>query len=204
MHPSAALIFATTPWLNGPGYRFSWKTQGRRKPNQTVLHLPEFISLCSGKKQLCHTAEGVKQEQGFRLLMPSPNCRLNSLSDNLQDSDSHWWAYPMLAEKKSVEASNNYLCILKKLFVKFLGLNIFKFFVFRDIVCKDFLNGLFTRACSDRVLTLNWKKMGLDWHPSCPSVWIKWHLPLQHSLSSTSSPACHRTNLKNSKLPPTL
>lgn len=59
-----------------------------KKPNQPVLHLAESISLCSSKKQLCHTAEGGKEEQGFCLLLLPKNCRLSSLRDNLKDSDT--------------------------------------------------------------------------------------------------------------------
>lgn len=48
-----------------------------------------------------------------------------------------------LTQKNLMEYSNNYLLVSNKLFVKFLGLNIFNFFVFKDIVCEDldFLQG---------------------------------------------------------------
>lgn len=76
--------------MKGSWVQVQMKThRGGKNPNQRVLHLPESILLCSGKKQLCHIAEDGKQAQGFGLLLLSPNCRLSSLSDNLQNSDTH-------------------------------------------------------------------------------------------------------------------
>lgn len=129
IHPSMSLIFATTLWWKGAGYRFRWKLTGEEKTptKEFYIFLNPFCSAVA--KSSSATQQKMENRSRDLVCCCSPQtadwaasviiCRTQTLIDDLTQCKQ---------QKQLTEAFNNYLLISNKLFVTFLGPNIFNSF----------------------------------------------------------------------------